>query len=221
MLPPVKKDENGYRLYDRESLLVLQQILFFREMDLPLEEIRLILSQPDFNLLESLENHHMDLMQRKKRIETLISTVERTINSMEGKIKMSEEAHFNGFDENKYAEEAKARWGNSPQYKESQKKWSSYSAQKKKTIMEEGGRIFTDLVGTKESEITDKDVQHAVKEYFEYLNQYFYTCNLEFLKNLADGWVEDPRFSAVFEKIRTGGAEFAREAIHHFVDKHI
>ncbi len=51
------------------------------------------------------------------------------------------------------------------------------------------------------------------------LNTYFYSCDLEFFGNLADMWVEDPRFAINYERIREGGAAFVRDAVHIYCDK--
>jgi len=65
----------------------------------------------------------------------------------------------------------------------------------------------------------DADVQAAVGEYLAYLNKYFYTCDAPFLRGLADMWIEDARFATNYERIREGGAEFVRDAVHVFCDK--
>ena len=65
----------------------------------------------------------------------------------------------------------------------------------------------------------DPEVQAAVGEYLAYLNRYFYTCDAQFLRGLADGWVQDSRFAAVYEQIREGGAEFIRQAVNIFADQ--
>ena len=64
----------------------------------------------------------------------------------------------------------------------------------------------------------DPDVQAAVGEYYAYLNKYFYTCELSFLRGLADMWVADPRFAINYERILAGGAEFVRDAVNIYCD---
>lgn len=66
----------------------------------------------------------------------------------------------------------------------------------------------------------DPDIQSAVGEYYAYLNKYFYTCEVGFLRGLADMWEEDPRFAVNYERIREGGATFVREAVHIYCDRH-
>ena len=132
---------------------------------------------------------------------------------------MEENEYFEGFDETQYEEETRDRWGHTSQYKESQRKWSSYSKDQKEEIKKEGGRITLRMV-TENPEVRpdDPDVQKAIGDYYAYLNQYFYTFEVEFLRALADMWVQNPRFAVNYERIREGGAAFVREAVHIYCD---
>lgn len=220
LLEPADTGDNGYRYYDQGSLLRLQQILFFRELDVPLKDIHLIMSRPDFNLLRALEEHRASLENRAKRLDQLIDTVDRTIATIKGDQIMTAKDYFEGFDETQYEEETRQRWGNTPQYAQSQKKWASYSKEQKDAIKVEGGRLTIRMVSDDpNASPDDPDVQAAIGEYHAYINKYFYTCDVEFLRNLADMWVEDPRFAINYERVREGGAEFVRHAVHIFCDR--
>jgi len=198
----------------------LQQIMYFRELDVPLKDIQLILNLPEFNLVSALEDHRLTLQNRVRRLNTLIETVDQTIATIKGEWTMSDKEYFEGFDESQYEEEVKQRWGNTPQYAESQRKWGSYSEEQKQALKEKMGEITLRMVGT-DAALTPDDpgVQQAVKEYFEFLNQTFYTCDLEFYRNLSSMWVEDPRFAINYERIREGGSVFVRDAVHIFCDR--
>ena len=221
LLIPSEIGENGYRYYDHNCLLRLQQVMYFRELDVPLKEIQTILSRPDFQLLPALENHRDALKDQVKRINKLLETLGKTISSLQGDGNMSEKEYFEGFDETQYEDETRERWGGTPQYAESQRKWASYSKDQQEEIKEEGGRISFRMV-TENPDMSpgDSDVQTAVGEYYAYLNKYFYSCEVEFLRGLADMWVQDPRFAVNYERIREGGAAFVREAVHIYCDQH-
>ncbi|MEJ2510387.1 MAG: MerR family transcriptional regulator [Anaerolineales bacterium] len=220
LLTPSDTGDNGYRYYDQENLLLLQQIMFFRELEVPLKDIQLILNRPEFNLVSALKEHRSILQAKADRINTLIETVDQTIATIKGEWEMSDKEYFEGFDETKYEEEAKQRWGNTSQWKESRKKWASYSEDQKQAIKVEGGEITKRMVGNDKSlSPDDPEVQGAVGEYYAYINKYFYTCDVNFLRGLADMWVEDPRFAINYERIREGGAAFVREAVHIFCDQ--
>jgi len=221
LLSPANTGENRYRYYDQDSLLRLQQILFFRELDVPLKEIERIMSRPEFDLLGALENHRSALQSKASRLNTLMNTLDQTIALVKGEGSMSDNELFEGFDESQYEEEVRDRWGDNPKYAESQVKWSSYSAEQKEAIKAEGGRLTVRMVSENpEASPDDPDVQAAIGEYYAYLNQYFYTCDINFLRGLSDGWVEDSRFASNYERIREGGAAFVREAVHIFCDQH-
>ena len=65
----------------------------------------------------------------------------------------------------------------------------------------------------------DPQVQAAIDEYHAYINKYFYTCDVEFMRTLADMWVADARFAINHERIREGGASFVHQAVNIFCDK--
>lgn len=133
---------------------------------------------------------------------------------------MTAKEYFKGFDESQYEEEARERWGKTTQYAESQKKWASYSKEEKEAIKAEGEDLTNRMV-SKDPNVSpdDPDVQAAVGEYHTYINKYFYSCEVDFLRGLADMWVEDPRFASNYERVREGGAEFVREAVHIYCDR--
>jgi DNA-binding transcriptional MerR regulator len=219
LLPPAEIGGNGYRYYDRSSLLALQQILFFRELDVPLKKIIQLMSMPDFNPLEALSNHRRSLQKKAARTQALIQTLNKTISMIEGDQSMAEKEIFKGFDEEKYAEEAKARWGGTESYKISLQRWASYSHTQQEEIKAKGGEITTRMVGVNAAiQPDDAGVQQAIGEYLAYLNQYFYPCDAEFLRGLAEMWVTDARFAVNYERIREGGAQFVREAVNYFCD---
>jgi DNA-binding transcriptional MerR regulator len=221
LLKPAEIRSNGYRYYDRTSLLRLQQIMFFRELDLPLEDIRSIINRPDFDMLDALKKHRLSLQTQENRLQRLLRTLDQTIDSQNGTAEISEEEYFKGFDQSEYEEEVRARWGSSSQYTESQQKWAGYSPQQQAEIKAQGSQLITAMVGTDpNAKPGDANIQQAVGVYFDYLNRYFYSCDLEFFRGLADMWVADPRFAANFERVRPGGAAFVREAVHYYCDQH-
>ena len=220
LLLPADIGDNGYRYYNQDSLLKLQQILFFRELDVPLSEIQRIFNQPDFDLKSTLLQHKANLQKRACRLELLITTIDLTLENLEGERNMAAEDFFKGFDQSQYEHEVKARWGDTPQYAESQKKWATYSDEEKEAIKAEGGRITIDMVGEDENTPPDDPkVQTAIGEYYTYLNKYFYNCDVGFLRNLADMWEADPRFAVNYERIRPGGSVFVRQAVHIYCNR--
>ncbi len=107
LLKPESVNSAGYRLYSDENLDRLQQILFFKELSFPLKEIKVILDSPNFDKKEALKVHKQLLLEKKLRLEKIIESVDKTINSMEGDFKMDKKDIFNVFDMSKIEEHQK------------------------------------------------------------------------------------------------------------------
>ena len=99
LLKPSRVGENGYRYYGEESILHLQQILFYRELGLPLDAIKKIMGRRDFDVLSALESHKVEIGKRIVRLERLVETVDNTISHLKGQKEMSKKQIFAGFSE--------------------------------------------------------------------------------------------------------------------------
>jgi MerR family transcriptional regulator, thiopeptide resistance regulator len=104
LLKPAEVGLNGYRYYGREELLRLQQILFHRELEFPLEAIRAVLAQPDFDRAKALRHHRATLAAQASRYRRLIATVDATLASLEGEQTMDDKDLYQGFAPEKQAE---------------------------------------------------------------------------------------------------------------------
>ncbi len=220
LLKPSRIGENGYRYYGEEALLKLQQILFYRELDISLDEIKKIMGRRDFDVLGALQSHKDALNKQVVRIERLIQTVDNTIQHLKGKTKMSEKGLFEGFSEEeqeKYAKEAEQMY-DPETVRESNRKWKAYSAAKKEAILAEGKAVYMDMVAAMPKGSASADVQAIVERWRKHMD-YFWTPNLDQLLGLAEGYSDDPRFKANFDKMHPNLAEFMREAVKVYVEK--
>ncbi len=220
LLKPSRIGENGYRYYGEEALLKLQQILFYRELDISLDEIKKIMGRRDFDVLGALQSHKDALNKQAVRIDRLIQTVDNTIQHLKGKTKMSEKGLFEGFSEEeqeKYAKEAEQMY-DPETVRESNRKWKAYSAAKKEAILAEGKAVYMDMVAAMPKGSASADVQAIVERWRKHMD-YFWTPNLDQLLGLAEGYSDDPRFKANFDKMHPNLAEFMREAVKVYVEK--
>jgi len=97
LLKPAYHGRNGYRYYEEPQLLMLQQILFYRELNFSLNDIQRIISSDDFNKIDALISHKQVLAQSLDRTRKLIKTIDQTIAHLRGEITMHDEALFAGF----------------------------------------------------------------------------------------------------------------------------
>lgn len=219
LLKPSEITEAGYRLYSREDLEILQQILFFRELDFPLSQIKEIMNNPNYDKEEALKKQKELLIQQRQRIEGLIKLIEKRI---EGDNNMSfKEFDMNEIEENKkkYAKEVKERWGTSKAYEESEKKTSSYNKEKWGDINQETSEIFKGFAELRNSDPESEEVQELVRRWQKYITDNFYTCTNEILSGLGLMYVEDERFKENLDKNGEGTAKLMEEAIKIYCSK--
>ena len=218
LLKPSRVGENGYRYYGEESLLRLQQILFYRELGIPLEDIKKLMGRRDFDVVGALYGHKEALQNQVTRLNRLIHTVDNTINHLKGNIIMSEKGFFEGFSEEQqeqYAAEAEKLY-DPETVRESNRKWKTYSAAKKESILAEGNAIYVDMIAAMPKGAASPEAQAIVERWRKHMD-YFWTPNLDQLLALANGYNDDPRFKASFDKMHPHLAEFMREAVKVYV----
>lgn len=221
LLKPGQIQENKYRLYGEPELRRLQQILFFRELDFPLQQIRNMLDAPDFSEQNALEDHKKLLQAKKKRIDRLITTIEHTLQSFQGgEQQMKTDDMFDAFSMDQieqYKQEARDKWGHTNAYQQSTRRFKNATQEDYQRIAANWNRIITAYAGHKKAgkPITHPDVQQTVDEQYAYM-QTFYDCSYEMFRGIADLYVQDPRFTKTYEDVAPGLAQYVRDSIHEY-----
>ncbi len=226
LLPPESISPAGYRLYSDQDLERLQQILFFKELGFSLQESKDIINKPGFDRKEALSAHKNLLIEKKNRLEKIISAVEQTIESIEGVRQMDKKEMFEAFDmsmierhKEKYAAEAEYKYGHTDAYQESEKKTARYSKEDWTAIMKQGNELYTRIASKMDRGPEDPQVQEAVSQWRQHITDNFYNCTPEIFRGLGDLYVNDERFTANIDQIKPGLASFLREAMHIYCDK--
>lgn len=173
MLKPSEVTAAGYRLYDDEALERLRHIMFYRELQFPLKEIKEIVDSPDFDRNRALEQQIELLTLKKEHIENLIVFV-RGIHGIGMKY-----MDFTAFDTSKideYVTRAKNVWGKTDAYKEYEKKTAHLTEEAKNAQGEEIWRFFKAFSAIKGNVAPDSaEAQAIVKELQDFITEHFYT----------------------------------------------
>lgn len=219
LLNPSFIGDNGYRCYEEKELLKLQQILFFRELDFPLEKIREIINTPNFHALAALKDQKELLKLKKKRLEKLLTLIDKTMKDLQQKneIKNPEELYdpFKDKDYLKYKDEVEERWGNTEAYKQSMVQVKKMTKAQMVKLKEDGKKATQELADAMDKGVEHGEVQALIERHYQGIN-FFYNCSLEMYRNLGKMYVDDPRFTAYYDKFRPGLASFMREAIEYY-----
>lgn len=217
LLKPTGYTESGYRLYDDTALEKLQQILLFRELEFPLKEIKEIISRPDFDKNEALDQQITLLTMKKEHLEDLIGF------AREIQVKGVKRMDFSVFDTHKideYAKQAKERWGKTDAYREYEQKAAGRSKEENQAVMEKFMQIFVDFGKLKETAPESAEVQGHVKKLQDYITEHFYQCTDEILSGLGQMYADGGEFTDNIDKAGGAGtAGFAAEAIRIYCRK--
>ena len=219
LLKPSNITEAGYRIYDKKSLKILQQILFFRELDFPLNEIKEIINNPNYDDRQALTKHKELLIKKRRRLDGLVNLVDKIL---EGGNDMS----FNEFDmseieeiKNQYSKEVKERWGDTKAYKESENKTKNLNAKQWEQLTKESNLIFEEFSVNRKEDPDSQIVRQLVKKWQNYITENFYNCTNEILLGLGSMYVEDERFKKNIDKYGEGTAEFMSKSIKLYCEK--
>lgn len=220
LLSPKEREESGYRVYAHTDLEKLQQILFFKELGFPLKKIKEIINDSSFNQKEALENHYKMLLDKRRRIDSLIGTVEKTIQYKKGEIGMTDEERFAGFDfsENPYEQEARDLWGEKT-VNDSNAKIGGMSKQQRQELGEEFNEIYRKLAEIRHEAPNSEDTQKRIEEWYDYLNK-IGDYSLDAFKGLGQMYVDDERFTKNIDRFGEGLAVFMRDAMAYYSDLH-
>ena len=220
LLKPSAHGDNGYRYYGEKALLRLQQILFFRELDFSLAEIKEIMDRPGFDVLRALSAHRSLLSERASRLERLIHTVDKTILHLQGELDMSENEYYDGFSEEKqkeYSAEARRRYGEDV-VQESENRWNRLTQEQKAAKIAEGDAFTRAIVDHMAEGPESPEVQRLIGKMHEGVN-FFYDCTYEIFQGLGHMYNEDPQFREMYQtKYHPDLPAFLEQAITYYCE---
>ncbi len=220
LLRPARINSSGYRIYGAAEVDRLQQILFYRELGVSLDNIRDIVTSPSFDGRKALANHHEKLLEKREQLNQLIANVEKTLAVTEGRTTMSDKEKFEGFkqklineNEMKYGKEIREKYGDETVEKSNRKLKNMTQEQ-----YEEVTRLSENVTKKLQEAFKTGDpagelAQEAADLHRRWLSYYWDSYSKEAHAGLAQMYVDDERFTAYYDKEQPGTAKFLRDAI--------
>lgn len=226
LLKPAYYGANGYRYYEEEQLLILQQILFFRELGFELKQIQKILGRSDFDKAAALASHRKVLQKNLETTKKLIQTIDKTIEHLNGTKKMKDKEIFAGFSKEQQAEYERQiieRFGESgkahiEESKKNAKKWSKADEENFKSEFEDICLELARLL--KQSFKADaKEVQSAIHRHYAWLSKCWTPTKESYA---AHGqFIADSDLRKAYEAYHPQLPEFISEAIQIYAKKEL
>ena len=225
LLTPSARSPAGYRQYSGTDLQRLQQILFYRELGFALEEIAEILADPAAGTDDHLRRQHRLLRERRARDAALLGAIEREMEARKMGISLTPEEQFEIFGTDKlagYAEEAGQRWGDTDAWKQSQRRTAAYTKDDWIAIKAEADASIAGFAeAIRAGEPANGTVAMDLAEaHRQHISRWFYDCDYEMHRGLAELYVSDPRYIAEYDKIEPGFSGYVHDAMLANADRH-
>jgi MerR family transcriptional regulator, thiopeptide resistance regulator len=215
LLVPSGRSDAGYRLYSSEDLTRLRQILFYRELDFSLEAIADVLEDPQD---EHLRRQHRLLRARRQRLDALLEAIEHEMEARAMGISLTPEEQLEVFGTDQaeqWSEEAQERWGNTPAWRESQRRAAAYTREDWTLIKREADAnvdVFARALG--EGHPADSArAMDAAEAHRQHISRWFYECSREMHTGLGALFVSDERFARNYDRHAPGLARYVHDAI--------
>ncbi|MFI6278203.1 MerR family transcriptional regulator [Streptomyces sp. NPDC050988] len=218
LLVPSERSHAGHRRYGDEDLDRLQQILFYRELGFPLDEVAALLDDPETDPRAHLRRQHELLTARIEKLQKMAAAVEHAMEARTMGINLTPEEKFEVFgdkDPEEHAEEAERRWGGTEAYAESQRRAARYTKDDWKRMQAEAaswGERYDALMEAGEPATGERAMDMA-EEHRQHISQWFYDCSYEIHRGLGEMYMSDERFKEFYDSMRPGLAEHLRDAI--------
>jgi DNA-binding transcriptional MerR regulator len=224
LLTPARVLENGYRAYGPAEVDRLQEILILRALGMKLSRIAEVLSDPGFDRGAALQNHLIELRDRRAQIDALIGNVEKTLRALKGEIGMKDREKFEGLgerlvreNEEKYGAEIREKYG-----EEAVERSNTRVRNMKPEDLKRAEELQTGIAEALREAVRSGDpaceaARRACALHKEWLTIFYDGYTPEYHAALGDMYVLDERFRAHYEEIAPGAAEMLRDAIRLFV----
>ncbi len=218
LLTPVGTAPGGRRLYGRDELVRLQQILVLRELGVDLPSIgRVVRSGDDRRTqLQVLRRHHERLVAERERYDRLAATVATTMRSLDGGRTMEAKDLYAGFDNSEYEVEARERWGIEA-VDRGVSAWARLGVDGQAAHHAEATEMGESLAAyLAEGLAADTPRVQALVARHHAQIAVFWTPNRESYTGLGQMYVDDARFTATYNAFAPGLARYLRDAIAVF-----
>jgi len=212
------RSDAGYRRYEDVDLDRLQRILFYRELGFGLDQIRDVMTDGGTDAVGHLRRQHAMLLDRIERLKRMAAGVEMAMEARTMGISLTPEERFEvfgDFNPDDHAAEVEERWGGSEPYRESQRRAASYTKADWQRIKAEGQAAIELVVGAMDAgkPADGPEAMAGAEAHRRQINDAFYELSYEMHVGLAEMYLADPRFTATYEKIAPGLAQYLHDAI--------
>lgn len=218
LLSPSGRTSAGYRQYSAADLDRLHQVLLYRALGFPLEEVAALLDDPSADPAEHLRRQHRLLVDRLERTSAMVAAVEKEMEARDMGISLTPEERFEVFGDwlpEEYAAEAEEKWGETDAWAQSQQRTRAMTKEDWLRVKAEGDDVEARFAAALQAGVAadSAEAMDLAEEHRQQISRNFYDCPPEMHAGLGRMYVEDERFTAYYERIAPGLAQYVSSAV--------
>ncbi|GAB20149.1 putative MerR family transcriptional regulator [Gordonia effusa NBRC 100432] len=218
LVAPSGRSASGYRLYADADVERLLQVLTYRELGFPLEQISTLLDDPSADAMTHLRRQHELLQQRIGHLQHMVGAVEKMMNSKKIGVNLTTEEQAEIFGDNwpgdEYAAEAEQRWGDTDAWKQSQQRSANYTKQDWQRLKDESDALLARMANAFRSGVEPgTDEANAIAQAHRASIDAHYDCSYEMQWCLAQMYLADERFTRYYDDQAPGLAQWVHDVV--------
>ncbi len=230
LLVPNRRIDNGYRQYTNQHLVMLKQILIYRALDFPIQEIKTLLGSQDSDLIAALCNQKQQLVDKQQDLQNMINSIEDTMNNLQ-----SSNLQTNNFDHlydgipkekaEQFEQAVRAKMGDEKFEQRMAKTGTKFSPQQAKNMNEKSDGISKDMAALLDQPVTSDTVQAVVQRHYDMLVDMYKAASEDFAGLSRDAYTQMALKFVTIEQMKqardayaVGTAEHLSEAMVYFAE---
>lgn len=219
LVTPSARTAAGYRVYAPADVERLREVLTYRRLGFGLREVAELVGDPDVDAVAHLRRQRELLVEQRDQADAMVAAIDKELEARTMGIQLTPEEQLEVFGTDKvggeWADEARERWGETGEYRESQRRTASYTKDDWARIKAETDANVQEFAGALRAgaPADGAAAMDAAERHRQHISGNFYDCGYEMQKCLAQIYVADPRFTANYDDVEPGLAQYVHDAI--------
>jgi DNA-binding transcriptional MerR regulator len=226
LVQPSGRTSAGYRVYGAADVERLRQVLLYRRLGFGLREVADLVSDPSTDAVAHLRRQRSLLLEQRDRVDAIVAAIDKELEARSMGINLTPEEQLEVFGTDKvggeWADEAEQRWGDTDAYQQSQRRAASYGKEDWQRIKAEADAGVQAFAEARRAGLPADglDAMDLAEGHRQHISRYFYDCGYDMHRGLADMYLADERFTANYDSVEPGLAQYVHDAIHANADRH-
>ena len=226
LVQPSGRTSAGYRVYGAADVDRLRQVLLYRRLGFGLREVADLVSDPSADAVAHLRRQRSLLLEQRDRVDAMVAAIDKELEARSMGINLTPEEQLEVFGTDKaggeWADEAEQRWGDTDAYRQSQRRAASYGKEDWQRIKAEADAGVTAFAEAMRAGLPagGPEAMDLAERHRQHISRYFYDCGYDMHRGLADMYLADERFTANYDSVEPGLAQYVHDAIQANADRH-